>query len=132
MRRETNPCAREVFHGQAKLPQISAGRRSQTQSKTHSEAVDFARGHLWASRRTEVRRIGLDIALMVATQHEFFLVRVRPYPPLCLYNWHRPHGSLKAQRPISRLGLSEGQRVEAPQLVRFRCSPPTVVTSGST
>ena len=23
------------------------------------------------------------------------------------YNWHRPHGSLKAQTPISRLGLSE-------------------------
>ena len=24
------------------------------------------------------------------------------------YNWHRPHGSLKANTPISRLGLSEG------------------------
>src|SRR5204863_7917909 len=23
------------------------------------------------------------------------------------YNWHRPHGSLKANTPISRLGLSE-------------------------
>src|SRR5436853_144060 len=23
------------------------------------------------------------------------------------YNWHRPHGSLKARTPISRLGLSE-------------------------
>jgi transposase InsO family protein len=23
------------------------------------------------------------------------------------YNWHRPHGSLKSQTPISRLGLSE-------------------------
>ena len=23
------------------------------------------------------------------------------------YNWHRPHGSLKAQTPISRLGLTE-------------------------
>ena len=23
------------------------------------------------------------------------------------YNWHRPHGSLKANLPISRLGLSE-------------------------
>jgi transposase InsO family protein len=23
------------------------------------------------------------------------------------YNWHRPHGSLKANPPISRLGLSE-------------------------
>ena len=23
------------------------------------------------------------------------------------YNWHRPHGSLKAKTPISRLGLSE-------------------------
>ena len=23
------------------------------------------------------------------------------------YNWHRPHGSLKASTPISRLGLSE-------------------------
>ena len=23
------------------------------------------------------------------------------------YNWHRPHGSLNAQTPISRLGLSE-------------------------
>ena len=23
------------------------------------------------------------------------------------YNWHRPHGSLKAKPPISRLGLSE-------------------------
>jgi transposase InsO family protein len=22
------------------------------------------------------------------------------------YNWHRPHGSLKAQTPISRLGLT--------------------------
>ena len=27
----------------------------------------------------------------------------RPYS----YNWHRPHGSLKANTPISRLGLSE-------------------------
>ena len=32
------------------------------------------------------------------------------------YNWHRPHGSLKANTPISRLGLSPGQPVEAPQL----------------
>ena len=24
------------------------------------------------------------------------------------YNWHRPHGSLKAQTPISRLGLNDG------------------------
>jgi hypothetical protein len=24
-----------------------------------------------------------------------------------LYNWHRPHGSLNASTPISRLGLSE-------------------------
>jgi transposase InsO family protein len=23
------------------------------------------------------------------------------------YNWHRPHGSLKAKTPISRLGLTE-------------------------
>jgi len=23
------------------------------------------------------------------------------------YNWHRPHGSLKAKPPISRLGLAE-------------------------
>ncbi|TAN48390.1 MAG: IS481 family transposase, partial [Rhodospirillales bacterium] len=23
------------------------------------------------------------------------------------YNWHRPHGSLKARTPISRLGLDE-------------------------
>ena len=23
------------------------------------------------------------------------------------YNWHRPHGSLKANTPINRLGLSE-------------------------
>jgi hypothetical protein len=23
------------------------------------------------------------------------------------YNWHRPHGSLKSNPPISRLGLSE-------------------------
>ena len=23
------------------------------------------------------------------------------------YNWHRPHGSLKANTPISRLGLDE-------------------------
>ncbi|SEL08329.1 integrase core domain-containing protein, partial [Xaviernesmea oryzae] len=23
-----------------------------------------------------------------------------------MYNWHRPHGSLKAQTPISRLGLT--------------------------
>ncbi|MDB5601967.1 MAG: family transposase [Xanthobacteraceae bacterium] len=23
------------------------------------------------------------------------------------YNWHRPHGSLKARTPISRLGLPE-------------------------
>ncbi len=23
------------------------------------------------------------------------------------YNWHRPHGSLKANTPISRLGLPE-------------------------
>ena len=32
-------------------------------------------------------------------------------PPSChwvhRYNWHRPHGSLKAKTPISRLGLSE-------------------------
>ena len=33
------------------------------------------------------------------------------------YNWHRPHGSLKANTPISRFGLS-GQPVEAPQLER--------------
>jgi transposase InsO family protein len=40
----------------------------------------------------------------------------RPYTPktngellnwLHRYNWHRPHGSLKANTPISRLGLSE-------------------------
>lgn len=23
------------------------------------------------------------------------------------YNWHRPHGSLKSETPISRLGLTE-------------------------
>lgn len=23
------------------------------------------------------------------------------------YNWHRPHGGIKAQTPISRLGLTE-------------------------
>ena len=31
------------------------------------------------------------------------------------YNWHRPHGSLKANTPISRLG---GQPVEAPHLAK--------------
>jgi len=27
------------------------------------------------------------------------------------YNWHRPHGSLKANTPISRLGLSENNQL---------------------
>src|SRR5438445_4215486 len=27
------------------------------------------------------------------------------------YNWHRPHGSLKANTPISRLGLSEDNQL---------------------
>jgi transposase InsO family protein len=27
------------------------------------------------------------------------------------YNWHRPHGSLKASTPISRLGLSEDNQL---------------------
>jgi hypothetical protein len=34
------------------------------------------------------------------------------------YNWHRPHGSLKANTPISRLALSEDNLFEAPQLAR--------------
>ena len=46
MRRETNPCAREVFHGQAKLPLICARMlptRSQHEKvRSHSEAVDFS------------------------------------------------------------------------------------------
>ena len=29
------------------------------------------------------------------------------------YNWHRPHGSLKANTPISRLGLSEDNCIRA-------------------
>jgi transposase InsO family protein len=36
---------------------------------------------------------------------------------LHLYNWHRPHGSLKANTPISRLGLSEDDLLMTPQLV---------------
>jgi transposase InsO family protein len=37
------------------------------------------------------------------------------------YNWHRPHGSLKANTPISRLGSIRGQPVEAPQLANSIC-----------
>src|SRR3984885_10051350 len=33
------------------------------------------------------------------------------------YNWHRPHGSLGAKPPISRIALTKGQPVEASQLV---------------
>ena len=32
------------------------------------------------------------------------------------YNWHRPHGSLKSNPPISRLGLTGDNLIEAPQL----------------
>lgn len=42
----------------------------------------------------------------------------KPIPPLIdaprnfpagftRYNWHRPHGGIKSQTPISRLGLTE-------------------------
>jgi transposase InsO family protein len=34
------------------------------------------------------------------------------------YNWHRPHGSLKAKTPISRLGLTEDN------LLRFHWTGP--------
>ncbi len=34
------------------------------------------------------------------------------------YNWHRPHGGIKSQTPISRLGLSKNKPVEAPHLER--------------
>ena len=37
-------------------------------------------------------------------------------PWLHRYNWHRPHGSLNHQPPISRLGLSRDKPVEVPQL----------------
>jgi transposase InsO family protein len=32
------------------------------------------------------------------------------------YNWHRPHGGIQAMTPISRLGLSMDNPVDAPQL----------------
>ena len=38
------------------------------------------------------------------------------------YNWHRPHGGIKSQTPISRLGLDRGQPVEAPQLAASRAA----------
>jgi transposase InsO family protein len=31
----------------------------------------------------------------------------QPSPWLHRYNWHRPHGGIKLQTPISRLGLAE-------------------------
>ncbi len=43
-------------------------------------------------------------------------LRARHLPDwLHRYNWHRPHGSLKAKTPISRLGLSEDNRLR-PQI----------------
>ena len=33
------------------------------------------------------------------------------------YNWHRPHGGINGNTPISRLGLEREQPVEAPHLV---------------
>jgi hypothetical protein len=69
MRRETNPCASEVFQGLAKFPQISA-RMLPTGShyekaRPPSRLADFARGSsLWVSRRTGVRQ-GKATALTV-------------------------------------------------------------------
>jgi transposase InsO family protein len=40
----------------------------------------------------------------VASEPEALLAVLKN--PLHRYNWHRPHGSLKANTPISRLGLS--------------------------
>jgi len=74
-------------------------------SKTHSEAVDFA-GALGVTSnggptdRPRHSPYGRDAARV-------FLGSGSSLSAFCLYNWHRPHGSLKAQRPISRLGLSE-------------------------
>jgi hypothetical protein len=53
-------------------------------------------------------------ACRVERRREMFFTAVTHHR----YNWHRPHGSLKANTPISRLGLSRGQPVEAPQLAR--------------
>jgi len=39
------------------------------------------------------------------------------------YNWQRPHGSLKSNTPISRLGLTEDNLLEAPQLEPSRPAP---------
>ena len=42
-----------------------------------------------------------------ATAYETSIQRASDLPIwLHRYNWHRPHGSLKAKTPISRLGLS--------------------------
>jgi len=34
------------------------------------------------------------------------------------YNWHRPHGGIKSQIPISRLGLSKNNLLRLPHLER--------------
>ena len=48
---------------------------------------------------------GLDLELVLRT-----IMEIRAHPILLAampLSWHRPHGSLRANTPISRLGLSE-------------------------
>src|SRR4051794_3063240 len=75
MRRETNPCAREVFHGQANFRYLRpdvAHTLATRKSEISQRGCRILRGsYLWVSRRTEVRRRELspiiDVALSAAS-----------------------------------------------------------------